>query len=286
MNTEKRFIAFDISLSKTGAAYYYAKKIELDIIKNNNGIDCDTMYLQIKEYIDINTLGFNSDDFVFIIEGFTKSIIRNDRTGSASELIRLIDKVKDYIKSLGFEVFDIMPWVWRSFYNLPTMVGAYDEGYKVVARTEGHDLLKGMSIILARLLVDHFNKGNSYDIIGFDEQDEDKAEALLILLAYKTSGGIFDNEEVYVNMFHVERCINFEISEMKKLENGEVITKYIPVKKGYRYSDFNVFLNRNLFYINNFTDFVKSLNEDEYLYFKKLNLEGITSSSGGKLWRG
>ena len=288
---KKKLIALDISLSKTGTAYCFNDNIELDVLKNNNGLDLYKMYNNIRAYIDFNTFGVDCDDVIFIIEGFTQSIINNDRTGSAKDLLTLVNKVEEYIKKSGFEVVKIMPWVWRSVFNLPTKVEAYCDDFKYIARSEGHDLLKGMSVELVRLLVKHFenNKNKKLPTVtGYNvlENDEDKCEALLILLAFKTLGGVVDNDETYVNVFHVEHCMYFDLVAMTKKENGEVVNTYNPINKGFRYSDFSVFLKRKADDIDDYNDLIRLLNDGDRLYLDSLNLnDNVKIGSGAKLWR-
>lgn len=236
-------VALDVSLTNAGIAWlrHHDKTITLRLVSSssdNNEQRKLEMVERLKTVIggllDINKR--TNIRTVFVIESFTDTLIKNDRTGSAILIRGIVDELTQYIRGIGANasVHHVLPWSWKKWFGLPSKVSTNVSQLYSIARNEGHDLMKQMSVKTVSLLTKRnpsnaaigFVNNNKYiptqlqnytikmhtttrkDGITLDS--DDLAEALLILIAF--SHIIPTNNHAllsvdYYNTFNFERAL-------------------------------------------------------------------------------
>lgn len=235
-------VALDVSLTNAGISWlkHRDRTITLRLVNsssNNNEQRKVEMVERLKTVIggllDINKRA--NIRTVFVIESFTDTLIKNDRTGSATLIREVVDELTHYIRKAkaNASVHHILPWSWKKWFGLPSQVSTNVSQLYSIARNEGHDIMKQMSVGAVSLLTKpnpsnavicfvnnkyiptqlqnytiQIHKTTRRDGITLDS--DDLAESLLILIAF--SHIIPTNERAllsvdYYNIFNFERAL-------------------------------------------------------------------------------
>lgn len=135
-----------------------------------------------------------------VIESYTNTMTQNDRAGVSGLISQIYQTVTHHLRSRGVAIATVLPWSWRSEYELPTKVlpkntaSAYSSR---LARSCGHNILKDLSIQYVR---DHYQElGMTADQLTGETNDE--AEAILIAQSYNHTR-ILNNTASYINTYY------------------------------------------------------------------------------------
>ena len=175
-----RIISLDISKKSTGLATYYNGVVHTETL---TGYDMAAVVIErVGSYID--RVPTTEQKPVVVVEWYSETLTRNDRTNTAEELKRLVSTISQELQyKKGVPVVRFMPWSWRKVFELPTNVKADGQlvKYQMVARTIGHDILKRQSVDLVR------NNQKQFGLIR-DITSDDEAEAVLLVHAFLSLG--------------------------------------------------------------------------------------------------
>ena len=175
-----RIISLDISKKSTGLATYYNGVVHTETL---TGYDMAGVVIErVGAYVD--AVPEHEKKPVVVVEWYSDSLTKNDRTNTANELKKLAETItQELYHKKGVGIVGFMPWSWRKVFNLPTLVKADGQSvkYQMVARTIGHDILKRQSVDLVR------NNQKQFGLIH-DITSDDEAEAVLLIHAFISLG--------------------------------------------------------------------------------------------------
>ena len=190
-------IGLDVSIHETGVSV-----MKGDSVIHTDVISCGDKYQMLDAIQNkINKAMFNIKDannLVVVIEDYTETMLSNDRTNRAFDLISLKNKIIEKLSCLGITVARVLPWAWRKCYGLSTRVLPVRQVDWKLARSCGHNILKDESITLMKRYHERFNL--SLDAV--EKLSDDEIEATLIAKSFLITSKIV-NHDSYDNVRYV-----------------------------------------------------------------------------------
>ena len=190
-------IGLDVSIHETGVSV-----MKGDSVIHTDVISCGDKY-QMLDAIKkkINKAMSNIKDvnnLVVVIEDYTETMLSNDRTNRASDLISLKNKIIETLSGLDITVARVLPWAWRKCYGLSTRVLPVRQVDWKLARSCGHNILKDESITLMKRYHERFNLSFG----DVEKLSDDEIEATLIAKSFLITSRIV-NHDRYDNVRYV-----------------------------------------------------------------------------------
>ena len=191
-------IGLDVSIHETGVSV-----MKGDSVIHTDVISCSDKYQMLDAIQNkINKAMFNIKDtnnLVVVIEDYTETMLANDRTNRASDLILLKNKIIEKLSVSNITIAKVLPWSWRKCYGLSTRVLPIRQVDWKLARSCGHNILKDESISLMKRYHERFDL--SFDDV--EKLSDDEIEATLIAKSFLITSKIV-NHDSYDNVRYVD----------------------------------------------------------------------------------